>query len=228
MATVMTYTSTQQKFWLGDCLVDPNNLQLSQGDDARSVEPRVMSVLLCLARRAGDVVLRQEIVEMAWPRGVVVSQHSLTQTIGLLRKSLGDSKGKSKIIQTVPKRGYRLIADPRPVDGHTINEDSLLSGRDSAQEHYSTLEPSSAYEHILTRQDTEESPPKASGIVLLGETTGSMNVDCSAVSLSTHMELNIKDKQAKNGHGISDLNAQHRIGGCPWANDRYMFELALR
>ena len=68
-----------------------------------------MALLLHLARRAGDTVTREQLFEAVWP-GVVVSDDTLTQAIIKLRKALGDSAKNAAYIQTVPKRGYRLIA----------------------------------------------------------------------------------------------------------------------
>ncbi|MGH8128687.1 MAG: winged helix-turn-helix domain-containing protein [Gammaproteobacteria bacterium] len=73
------------------------------------VEPKVMAVLMVVADRAGAVVSREELLVAVWP-GVVVGDDVLTQCIIKLRKALGDNPRSPAYIETISKRGYRLIA----------------------------------------------------------------------------------------------------------------------
>ena len=79
------------------------------------LEPRVMAVLTELARHSGRVVSRQELHDTIWP-GVVVTDYTLNRCIYRLRRALdriaGDGGGTgSELIETLPKRGYRLLAE---------------------------------------------------------------------------------------------------------------------
>ena len=77
------------------------------------LEPRVMAVLTELARRRGRVVSRQELHDTIWP-DVVVTDYTLNRCIYRLRRALervvGDG-AEFELIETLPKRGYRLLAD---------------------------------------------------------------------------------------------------------------------
>ena len=66
-----------------------------------------------MSERAGRPVSREELFAAAWP-GVVVGDEALTQTINKLRKAFGDASRSPSYIETIAKRGYRLIADVRP------------------------------------------------------------------------------------------------------------------
>lgn len=77
------------------------------------LEPKVVEVLAYLAARPGAVVSREELLAAVWP-GVVVGDDTLTQAIIKLRKALGDDAHQPRYIETISKRGYRLIA---PVGG---------------------------------------------------------------------------------------------------------------
>lgn len=79
----------------------------------KRLEPVTMNVLLTLVKRAGDVVTRDEIMNAVW-KHQNVSDESVTRCISELRAAFGDSARNSSYIETVPKRGYRLIA---PVAG---------------------------------------------------------------------------------------------------------------
>ena len=94
---------------VGEWSVDGPACELSRGSASLRLEPKVFEVLVCLARRAGQVVAREELLDAVWP-GVVVGDDALTQAIIKLRKALGDDARQPTYIETISKRGYRLIA----------------------------------------------------------------------------------------------------------------------
>jgi DNA-binding winged helix-turn-helix (wHTH) protein/TolB-like protein len=94
---------------IGDWWADRTTNQLGRGGDAVRVEPKAMEVLMVLAARAGEVVSREALLDAVWP-GVVVGDEALTQSIIKLRKALGDNPRAPAYIETISKRGYRLIA----------------------------------------------------------------------------------------------------------------------
>lgn len=97
-------------FTVGEWRADPGlNCLARPGHAPRRLEPKVMEVLGYLAAHAGEVVPRQELLQALWP-GVVVGDESLTQTVIKLRKALGDASREPRYIETIAKRGYRLIA----------------------------------------------------------------------------------------------------------------------
>ncbi len=75
-----------------------------------------MDVLLLLARRAGEVISREELLATVWS-GSVVGDDTLTQAVIKLRKALGDDTRAPRYIETIAKRGYRLIATVRAGQG---------------------------------------------------------------------------------------------------------------
>jgi TolB-like protein/DNA-binding winged helix-turn-helix (wHTH) protein len=96
-------------FRVGDWAADPaSNRLLGDGTEVR-LEPRVMALLVCLAQRPGEPVTREEIERQVWGR-TVVGYDALTSSIIKLRKALGDESRQPRFIETVPKKGYRLIA----------------------------------------------------------------------------------------------------------------------
>ncbi len=103
-------------FELGDWEVRPKESLLVQGEEKVRLEPRVMEVLLCLARQAGDVVSRETLTKEVWGGEHAIEDGALPQAVHLIRRALGDNARKPEFIQTVPKRGYRLIAEVQPID----------------------------------------------------------------------------------------------------------------
>src|SRR4029079_17629527 len=88
---------------------DPQSNELRRGAEAVRVEPKAMDVLMLLAAQPGRLFTREELFERAWP-GVVVGDEALTQCIIKLRRALRDDARAAAYIETVSKRGYRLIA----------------------------------------------------------------------------------------------------------------------
>ncbi len=97
-------------FYVGTCQVEPRLNRIVQNGQTVELEPKVMRVLLCLAREPGAVRTRDELLEEVWP-GTVVTDHVLTRAISHLRQAFGDSPQQPRYIQTISKSGYRLIAD---------------------------------------------------------------------------------------------------------------------
>jgi Tol biopolymer transport system component/DNA-binding winged helix-turn-helix (wHTH) protein len=96
-------------------LVQPG-LNRIAGPDQRApvqVEPKVMDVLVCLADTPGEVVSREALIDKVW-QGAFVSDDVLTRSIGQLRRLFGDDPERPRVIETIRKRGYRLIAMPAP------------------------------------------------------------------------------------------------------------------
>ncbi|MDH5178106.1 MAG: winged helix-turn-helix domain-containing protein [Gammaproteobacteria bacterium] len=104
-----TQTLSGQAFWLDDWYVDPASGRISRAGAEVKLEPKVMMVLELLAARPGEVISRETIEATAW-EGVVVGYDALSTTIIKLRKALGDDSRQPRYIETVSKKGYRLIA----------------------------------------------------------------------------------------------------------------------
>src|SRR5215472_11579291 len=82
---------------------------LTRAGQRVALEPKALRVLTLLVSRAGRLVDKQELLELVWPN-TFVEENTLTRTIGILRRELGDSPRESRVIETVPTRGYRFIA----------------------------------------------------------------------------------------------------------------------
>ena len=99
----------QDSLKVGDWTVEPGLNQICAGGSAVKLEPKAMAVLVLLADRPGQVLSREALLSQVWP-GLVVTDDALTQVITKLRKALGDDPDRPTYIQTVTKKGYRLVA----------------------------------------------------------------------------------------------------------------------
>src|SRR6185503_1988760 len=73
-----------------------------------SLTPKAFDLLLFLVENSGHVLDKEELMKEVWPDSFV-EENNLAQNISTLRKVLG--AGGAKLIETVPKRGYRFVAD---------------------------------------------------------------------------------------------------------------------
>jgi len=95
---------------IGDwVLVAELNLLRCAGREVR-LEPRHADLLAFMSAHSGEVVSTEDIIRNVW-HGQVVTDHSVYQAVAKLRKALADSASKPRYIETVSKRGYRLIAE---------------------------------------------------------------------------------------------------------------------
>jgi TolB-like protein/DNA-binding winged helix-turn-helix (wHTH) protein/Tfp pilus assembly protein PilF len=106
--------TTLAPFQIADHRVDPSTLRVTgAGKDGR-LEAKAMQVLVYLAEHPGRVVSRAELEERLWP-GRVVTEDAVTNTIAKLRRVFGDDARHPRVVETVPKSGYRLIAGVTPI-----------------------------------------------------------------------------------------------------------------
>jgi DNA-binding winged helix-turn-helix (wHTH) protein/Flp pilus assembly protein TadD len=101
-------------FRLGPWVVRPSLNSVALNGKAARVEPKAMEVLLCLAKHAGDVVSKEQLIGMVWA-DTFVGDDALTRCISELRKAFDDDPRAPRIIETIPKRGYRLLERVEPV-----------------------------------------------------------------------------------------------------------------
>ncbi|KXJ59552.1 MAG: transcriptional regulator [Alteromonas sp. Nap_26] len=99
----------KQQFYLGEWQVDAASNTLSLGKTKRTIEPKAMDVLLLLCQQQGDVVSADDIVAQCWPNAPT-GDNPVHKTITQLRKALDDKASAPLFIETIRKRGYRVIA----------------------------------------------------------------------------------------------------------------------
>jgi TolB-like protein/DNA-binding winged helix-turn-helix (wHTH) protein len=78
--------------------------------------PKAFDALVLLVENPGHLLEKEELLEKVWP-GTFVEESNLTQHISILRKALQDGEGGFRYIETVPRRGYRFIAEVRELNG---------------------------------------------------------------------------------------------------------------
>lgn len=102
-----------RRLQVGAWTVDTKSGILTQGDSSARIRPKALDLLLALAENPGELSSKEFLIGRVWSN-VVVGDASLTVLVVELRKVLGDNPKSPRFIETIPRRGYRLIA---PVSG---------------------------------------------------------------------------------------------------------------
>ena len=91
--------------------LDLRSGELRSGDEKTLLREQPLQILRMLVEREGELVTREEIKTKLWPDDTIVEfDHSINAAIRNLRRALGDSADEPQYIETLARRGYRLVA----------------------------------------------------------------------------------------------------------------------
>lgn len=104
-------TTTSRLFRSATFEVDLKAGEIRRDGQCIRLQEQPLQVLTMLVEHAGDVVTRDELRHRLWPDDTFVDfDQGLNKAINKIRRALGDSAEKPRYIETLPKRGYRLLA----------------------------------------------------------------------------------------------------------------------
>jgi DNA-binding winged helix-turn-helix (wHTH) protein len=110
-------------FSVGNLRVDPPTRQIESATARETLEPRVMQVLVALARANGRIVTRDELIAWCWD-GRIVGEDAINRAIFRLRQVAGEIGGGSFGVETITKVGYRLT-------GQTVASSAIVKAKAS-------------------------------------------------------------------------------------------------
>lgn len=108
-------TSFETRFRVDDWWVDSVSGEVTRDGRCHRLEPRPMEVLIYLARHAGSVVSKDELMSAVWC-DACVGDDSVWRSIYAVRKAFAAKGAERRVVETVPKRGYRLMATVEGLD----------------------------------------------------------------------------------------------------------------
>lgn len=106
----MTFHTFPEGARIGAWCVHARAGRLMRAGEERALEPKVMDLLVLLASRPGEVIAHEEIFAALWP-DTIVGDDTLARVVSKLRKAFDDDAKTPLYIETIAKRGYRLIAE---------------------------------------------------------------------------------------------------------------------
>ena len=110
---------TPPDFHVGNWLAQPSLNLIVEGRTVRRLEPQVMDLLVYLAGTGGRVISKDEIINAVWD-GRFIAEATLTRSMADLRRALGDDQRSPQYIETIAKRGYRLVATVSPAGRRSV------------------------------------------------------------------------------------------------------------
>ncbi len=101
-------TLIENGFQLEEWRVEPRLGRMIRDQVIVTLRPRVMEVLTVLAGRSGEVVSKRDLVDEVWSSGFV-ADNTIVHCVNELRDALGDGAAAPRFLQTIPRRGYRML-----------------------------------------------------------------------------------------------------------------------
>jgi DNA-binding winged helix-turn-helix (wHTH) protein/TolB-like protein/tetratricopeptide (TPR) repeat protein len=112
----------------GPFRLDPESRVLSRGETPVPLTPKAFDTLVALVEARDRLAGKAELMQRLWP-DAVVEESNLTQQIFTLRKALGDDSEGQTYIRTVPRHGYRFVAEVREVPAGPVPAGAAKPGR---------------------------------------------------------------------------------------------------
>jgi DNA-binding winged helix-turn-helix (wHTH) protein len=119
-------------FRVGGWLVHRQLNQFEKDGETRTLEARSMELLYFFAQHPGEVVTKERIINAVWPN-TFVGDEALFYSLSELRKALGDNAKDPTYIQTIPRRGYRLIAPVEAAPAPALESKEFGSGQQAVE-----------------------------------------------------------------------------------------------
>ena len=86
---------------------------------------KLFEILVLLVENNGHLMTKETLMQNIWP-DTVVEESNLTVSMSRIRTALSEQKQRRRYIETIPRRGYRFIAEVRNVNGHKIDSIAIL------------------------------------------------------------------------------------------------------
>src|SRR5690349_4645512 len=104
----------RKRFGFGEFVLDADEKVILRNGAPVAITPKVFNLLFVLVEKHGHIVEKATLMDLVWPDSFV-EESNLTFTMRQLRKALGDNTHEPRFIETVPRRGYRFVAEVRSI-----------------------------------------------------------------------------------------------------------------
>ncbi len=102
-----------------DFQFDVTEQTLLRGGEVAALTPKVFDLLVVLVENHGHLLTKDELIKTLWADSFV-EEANLNVTVSALRKVLGETPNEHRFIETVPRRGYRFVAEVREIADDTM------------------------------------------------------------------------------------------------------------
>jgi DNA-binding winged helix-turn-helix (wHTH) protein/pimeloyl-ACP methyl ester carboxylesterase len=208
--------STNVVYEFGPFRLEPREHRVVRAGRAIPLTGKAFDTLCVLVERHGALIPKQELMSAVWP-GIAVEENNLDRNISALRKALGDKASGSKYIETVPRKGYRFVAEVKRVE-------ASAAAPDSTSPHHTHSAPQQQI-GFCTAKD---------GVRIAYATAGAGPTLVKAANWLNHLEFEWESPVWR--HWVQELVQHHRLirydeRGCglsDWELEDYSFDAWVR
>ena len=153
--------AVQKIYRFDNFTIDPVRRKLERDQHRVQLPAKAFDLLVVMLENNGRLIEREELFQLLWP-GQVVEESNLSVNVSALRKALGERKGETQYILTIPRQGYRFIADVSVEDVRQNGPHSITVNGPSATDDEETLfrsqseyssEPAETADHVEQNQN---------------------------------------------------------------------------
>jgi len=109
----------------------PEEHLLLHGDERLRLRPKIFDLLVVLVRQQGELLTKEDLLQKVWS-GTAVEEGNLNRNISTLRHILGETTDEGCFIETIPKVGYRFVADVQEIHSESNGKAAVLDREDSS------------------------------------------------------------------------------------------------
>jgi DNA-binding winged helix-turn-helix (wHTH) protein/pimeloyl-ACP methyl ester carboxylesterase len=122
-------------FHFGSFQLEVDERRLTRAGEVIPLRSKVFDTLCILVENHGRLVRKDELMQRLWPDSIV-EENNLDHNISKLRQALSDGKNGQRYIETIPRQGYRFVAEVHsgPVPKQTLHAVELNSHRDATEQ----------------------------------------------------------------------------------------------
>lgn len=155
---------------------------------------------MLLVANVGQVLEKRELLEYLWP-GTIVEEANLTQTVYLLRRALADGTNGKQYIETMPKRGYRFVAQiEESFDGTKIEANGHYDGDKIPQ-----INPHASVEKKLQEQKETGTPGINNRLSVRLGLAAALTLLIGILAFAFHSRLSVKNTNPESVHIVQSL-----------------------
>jgi TolB-like protein/DNA-binding winged helix-turn-helix (wHTH) protein/Tfp pilus assembly protein PilF len=115
----------RQFYEFGPFRLDPNKYRLFRGEEVVPLSPKAIETLIILVQNPGKLLEREALMDALWPEAIV-EEANLTVAVSQLRKAINTNGDRGEFIQTIPRVGYRFVADVITVEEQPASSKAVL------------------------------------------------------------------------------------------------------
>src|SRR5277367_6146293 len=148
----------EEIFQFGEFQIDARARTLRREEATVTLNYRAFDVLLYFVRNPGRALTRDELLKNVWP-DTFVDEHSLAQSISVLRRALSEKPGDNSYIVTLPGRGYQFVAPVRVVPSEGGNPPREAAGASDSNSKGLVFQKHTIQTSVITREKDQRNPP---------------------------------------------------------------------